>query len=93
MLAHGAKGTHNIAAMSGIEMRLIEKRYAGKGYAEFKKDLGEVLVHTLRPFQKKKREFKKDLAAVRSIVARGNKRANTLAKAKMEVVRKKTGLI
>lgn len=81
------------AAMSGIEMRLIEKRYAGKGYAEFKKDLGEVLVHTLQPFQKRKRALKKDLAAVRGVVARGNKRANALANAKMEVVKKKVGLI
>lgn len=80
-------------AMSGIDRKLIEKRYEGKGYAEFKRDLAEVLIHTLRPFQKKKREMKRNLAAVRSIITRGNKKANILANAKMEVVKKKTGLI
>lgn len=80
------------SAMSGIEIPFIEKRYAGKGYAEFKKDLGEVLVHALAPFQKRKRELRKDLGAVRAAIARGNKRANALAKAKMEVVKKRTGL-
>ncbi len=79
-------------AMSGIDRKLIQKRYAGKGYAEFKKDLGEVLVHTLQPFQKKKRELKKKLAAVKAVTVKGNRRANALAEAKMEVVKKKVGL-
>lgn len=79
-------------AMSDIDRKLIEKRYAGKGYAEFKKDLGEVLVHALQPFQKKKREFKKKLPTVRTLIAKGNKRAGGLAEAKMKVVKKRTGL-
>jgi len=80
-------------AMSGIDRKLIEKRYAGKGYAEFKKDLSEVFVHILQPFQKRKREFKKDITTMRLIVARGNKKVNALANAKIEAVKKKTGLI
>ena len=39
--------------MAGIEIKQLEKQYAGKGYGDFKKDLAEVMVNFLSDFQKK----------------------------------------
>ncbi len=80
------------SAFSGKSIKEIEKQFNGKGYADLKKQLAELLVIKLEPFRRKKKEFLAREIYVKEILERGRKRAETLAQATMEEVRKKMGL-
>jgi tryptophanyl-tRNA synthetase len=69
----------------------IEKMYAGKGYAEFKKGLAEVVVNFLRPFQKKYNALTD--GEVLKILREGTERVRPLAKKKLEEVKKRVGFV
>lgn len=71
----------------------IEKKYRSKGYAEFKKDLAEVIIKGLAPFQKKRKELEKNPRLVEKILAEGQKKAQKIASATIKEVKKKMGLI
>jgi len=77
--------------LSGKPVNAIEKIYSGKGYAEFKKDLVEIVIRALRPFQEKKRGLKP--AEIKKTLALGNKKANAVASKKLLEVKKKIGLL
>jgi len=79
--------------MADISIPELEKKYAGKTYAEFKSDLAETLVKTLSPIQEKYKEFAKDKASVLKILRDGAERAREIAKATMRDVRAKIGLL
>lgn len=80
------------SAMSGKSTSQIEERFKGKGYGEFKKELAEIVVQGLVPFQKKKREMGKKRAVIMKQIAIGNKEANAIASKKLAEVKKKIGL-
>ncbi len=81
------------AELSGMSINAIEKRYVGKGYAEFKNDLAEVVIKALVPFQKRKREIKThQLIKLKTLIAEGNKKANSVASKKLAEVKNKIGL-
>ncbi|TSC52803.1 MAG: Uncharacterized protein LiPW41_173, partial [Parcubacteria group bacterium LiPW_41] len=65
--------------------------YKGKGYADFKRDLGNKLVETFGPFQEKKKELKKK--NIEAILEEGNKEAKKHASKSYEAIKKKVGLI
>jgi tryptophanyl-tRNA synthetase len=69
----------------------IEKIYAGKGYAEFKKGLAEVVVDFIKPFQKKYNAFSDE--EVLNILKDGAEKVRPLAKQKLEEVKKKVGFV
>ena len=46
--------------LTGETMKIIEDRYVGKGYGDFKKDLAEVVIDHFAPISKKMKEFKAD---------------------------------
>ena len=48
------------SALSGESVAAIEQRYEGKGYADFKADLGDVVVEALAPIQARIRELEAD---------------------------------
>lgn len=77
---------------SGKSIKEIEKQFKRKGYAEFKKQLSELLVLKLEPFRRKKKEYLSREVYVREILERGRKRAEIIARSTMEDVRKKLGL-
>src|SRR3989344_3869749 len=79
--------------MADISIPELEKKYAGKTYAEFKSGLAETLVKTLSPIQKQYKEFAKDKASVLKILRDGAERAREIAKAIMRDVRAKIGLL
>lgn len=79
-------------SLSGKTLRAIEARYKNKGYAEFKRDLAEIVVHALTPFQKRKREFAKEPTSVQKVFATGNKKADAVASKKLTEVKKKIGI-
>ncbi len=77
---------------SGTSIPALEKRYHGKGYAEFKKDLAEVVVKALKPFQEKKKKLAGQPALLRKVLQAGNKKANIVAEEKLAEARKQAGL-
>jgi len=75
------------------EIKDIEKEYKDKGYAEFKKDLGEVIVGGLSDFQKKYKELEKNPEEVTEILKDGAKKAKIIASQKLKEVRQKIGFL
>ena len=71
----------------------LEKKLKGKGYANFKKQLAELLIEKLEPFRRKKRELMQREVYIKEILEQGRKRAETLAQSTMQNVRQKIGLL
>jgi len=71
----------------------IEKKYRGKGYAEFKKDLAEVVVKGLKSFQETRKKYAKNPRLVEKILAEGEKKARKIASKTINEVKTKMGLI
>jgi tryptophanyl-tRNA synthetase len=71
----------------------IEKRYAGKTYAVFKKDLADVLVEKIVPIGNKIKTIEQDKAEVLKILKRGADKLAPLAQQTMRDVRAKIGLV
>ncbi len=76
-------------ALTGESITDLEKKYAGKGYGQFKAGLAKAAVEALAPFRESKISDKK----LKSMLAAGDKKAKRLASAKMKEVRKKLGLL
>jgi tryptophanyl-tRNA synthetase len=70
----------------------LEKKYNGKGYEEFKRDLAKLLIKKLEIFRKKKKELEKRRVYLKEILKRGAERAEKIAKLTMKEVREKMGL-
>lgn len=70
----------------------LERRYAGKGYSEFKRDLAEVIIAGLQPIQQRLDELAANPGLVIRTLKEGAARARELAVAKMAVVRERCGL-
>ena len=70
----------------------LEKKFKNKGYGDFKKSLAELLILKLEPFRRKKKELLSREVYVKEILERGRKRAQIIAVATMQDVRKKMGL-
>ena len=77
---------------SGKTIPELENRYKNKGYAEFKKDLAEVIIEGLADFQKKRKELKKNPQKVEKILADGAKKAQKIATVTMKKIKSKMGL-
>jgi len=69
-----------------------EKIFKGKGYAYFKKSLAELLINSLEPFCRKRKELLAREVYIQEVLKLGKKRAETIAQFTMQEVRKKTGL-
>ncbi len=79
--------------MADVPIPDLEQKYSGKSYADFKSDLGELLVEKLMPMQEKYYEFANNPKTVLRILKDGAKRAEKVAEATMKDVRKKIGLL
>lgn len=69
----------------------IEKMYEGKGYADFKKDLAEVVINGLKPIQDKMKELSDE--EVLEILRKGAEKVKPLAQKKMKEVKEKVGFV
>ncbi|MBI4128928.1 MAG: tryptophan--tRNA ligase [Parcubacteria group bacterium] len=78
---------------SGKEFPEIENEYSGKGYAEFKSDLAEVIIAGLAPIQEKRAHLLSDPSALESIVHTGAEQARAIAHETLIEVKKKMGII
>jgi len=71
----------------------LEKKYRGKGYAEFKKDLAEIIIKGLKPFQEKRKKFEKNPRLIEKILAEDEKKAKKIAQQTIKEVKDKMGLL
>jgi len=78
---------------SAQTIKELERKFKGKGYADFKKSLAELLILKLEPFRQKRKELLAREVYVKEILSRGRKRAQIIASSTIQDVRKKMGLI
>ena len=71
----------------------IEKTFKGKGYAYFKKSLAELLINSLEPFRRKRKELLRREVYVQETLKVGAKRASVIAKSTIQETRTKMGLV
>lgn len=81
------------SVLSGSPVEQLESSFAGRGYGDLKKEVAEVVVDRLTPFQERMRELLDDPAELDRIVADGADRARQVAQATMARVRDRVGLL
>lgn len=77
--------------LTGVSIKELEKRYKGKGYGDFKKDLAEAVADFLNLFQRKFASFADE--DVREILEAGAKKAKPLAELTLKKVKEKLGVL
>jgi tryptophanyl-tRNA synthetase len=80
------------AAMSGRSVPEIEAEYEGKGYGDFKKDLGEVLVEVLSPIRERALALLDDPRELDELLDAGAERARKVADSTLHDAWAKLGL-
>jgi len=89
--------TNLLVIMSVIEGKSIpelEEKYAGHGYGEFKEDLADLVVHTIKPLRHTYDQLMKEgNERIDKALEHGWWRASELANAKLGQVKEKLGLI
>jgi len=78
---------------SGKRIQALEKNFKGRGYEEFKKSLIKLLIETLEPLRKKRKELLSREVYVQEILTQGKNRAQVIAQSTMAEVKKKMGLL
>lgn len=78
---------------SGKSISELERNFKGKGYEEFKKSLTKLLINSLEPFRRKRKELLAREVYVKEILNTGAKRAKTIAQFTLEETKKKMGLM
>lgn len=71
----------------------IEKDYEGKGYGQFKSDLGNIVSDKLKELQRTFNEIRKDESRINNIISEGNGNAETIANEKISIVKELLGLV
>lgn len=80
------------SAFADEKIEDIVKKYQGKGYADFKKELAEVIIYGLAPIQDRLRELDEDPKYIAEILARGSGKIAPIAAATLARVKEKIGL-
>jgi len=90
-----AKGEDETLVSSpfGKKIKSIEKNFKNKGYEEFKKSLAKVLIDSLEPFRRKRKELLSREVYIREVLNQGQKRAQVIAQSTLQEVKKKMGLL
>jgi tryptophanyl-tRNA synthetase len=81
------------SALAGDPVDEIVRRYEGKGYADLKADLGEVVVSALAPIQGRIRELEADTSYTLDVLKAGAERAEAVAARTLARVRERVGLV
>ncbi len=77
---------------TGLSRPDIETRFEGKGYADLKQELGEVIVEGLRPLQSHYQELTADPTYIDSLLTEGASRARPIAEKTLNTVKNKIGV-
>jgi tryptophanyl-tRNA synthetase len=92
----GKPGISNLLTIyslfSNKSIKELEKKFKDKGYAYFKKSLAELLIASLEPFQRKRKQFLARKVYVQETLKLGAKRARTIAELTLSETHKKMGL-
>ncbi len=95
--AENKKGISNLmsiySAATGKSFETIESEFAGRGYGDFKKAVGESVVEMLRPIREEAERIIKDKAYLVSVYQDGAKRASRIADRTLKKVYKKVGFV
>ncbi|MFI1378946.1 tryptophan--tRNA ligase [Embleya sp. NPDC020886] len=67
------------SALSGTSIAALEERFAGRGYGDLKKEVAEVLVEFVEPFQERVRTYLDDPSELDKVLARGAEKARAVA--------------
>lgn len=90
----GVKNLMNILiSLTGANVEELEAKYAGKGYADFKKDVAEAIIAELEPIQKKIGEILSDKNYLESVYKAGAEKAQYMAMKTLRKMQKKIGFI
>ncbi len=77
--------------LSGQNIKNLERKYQGKGYGDFKKDLAEVMAKFLTGFQKTFNSFSDD--KVKEILKAGGEKVKPIAEETLRKVKEKIGVL
>ena len=81
------------SVLSGTPVEQVAASFAGRGYGDLKKEVADVVVEALTPFQERMKQLLDDPAELDRIVAAGAERAAEVAEATMARVRDAVGLL
>lgn len=81
------------SGFSNLSIEETEKKFEKASYKEFKEQIYEEIMKTLKEFQKRKKELLKQENIVWNMVKKGNENANKIASSKIEKVKQAMGLI
>ena len=81
------------SVLSGTPVEEVAASFAGRGYGDLKKEVADVVVERLTPFQERMTELLDDPAELDRILADGADRAREVARATMARVRDAAGLL
>jgi len=81
------------SALSDETTETIEARYEGRGYADLKADLAEVIVEALTPIQARILELEADKSYTLEVLRTGAERAEAIAERTLAKVRERVGLV
>ncbi|MDR3238904.1 MAG: tryptophan--tRNA ligase [Clostridiales bacterium] len=79
------------AAVTGADAAQAEREFAGSGYSDFKRRVGEAVVESLRPIQTRFDALIRDKEALDGLIKTHAERANALAGRMLRKVKKKIG--
>ena len=80
------------AGMTGEEIPAVERRYEGKGYGDFKKDLGEIVAEGLAPIRKRALDLLEDPEELDELLDAGADKAREVARPNLTAAWEKMGL-
>ena len=91
------KGISNLmsiySAATGRTYEQIEAEFAGRGYGDFKKAVGESVVEMLRPIREEATRLLADKAYLQKVCAEGAEKASYVAEKTLRKVYKKVGFV
>ena len=90
----GVKNLINIiCAIKNITPDEVVESYTGKGYADLKKDVADIIIEELTPVQEKVKSLLSDKKYLEDIYKTGAQKANYSANKVLRKMQKKIGLI
>lgn len=90
----GVKNLINIVStIEGITPEEVVAKFEGKGYADFKKEVGEIIVKELEPVQQRVKDLLANKKELEAIYKAGAEKANYIATKTLRKTQKKIGLI
>ncbi len=81
------------SSLTGRSVEELERAYEGKGYGDFKSDLGEVVIEWVTPIQERVKGYLSDKAELDKIMRHGAERARHTASRTLAKVYKKVGFL